>query len=361
MRWMTWGMVVALGLAFGRGASAQPAPEPPKLIRFAVALHVELGPGAERCPDASYLRRAVVDEMGYDPFAPGATWRPAGTFDVKVARTPGGLEATTSYVDDASVTQWTRRYRDRTTTRAACESVYRGVALQIETQLTKFADDAPEPKPEAAAPACPAPSPCPACPPASPYSVWPPEWPMAPLRAPTPDPPKPLDRWPFAVRLGVATGPELIVSGLGSLGVSADVGVRYRAVSFGVEAHGDPPIGSLTYPAVGSVTFARMSAALLVCAHYGWFAGCAFGDVGRFIFPGHVHTLPPSGYYAAAGVRAGVEVPVAPPRVFVRTMLDLRAPIDPATYTYTATRTTIFAPAGIGVGLGLGALVELGR
>jgi hypothetical protein len=121
--------------------------------------------------------------------------------------------------------------------------------------------------------------------------------------------------------------------------------------------HVDPPIGSLTYPGVGAVTFARVSAALLACVHFGWFVGCGVADVGRVIFPDHVHVLPPSVFYGAAGVRAGMEFPVAPPRLYVRTMLDLRAPIDPT--TYTAASVNIFAPAGLGVGLGLGLLVEL--
>jgi hypothetical protein len=144
---------------------------------------------------------------------------------------------------------------------------------------------------------------------------------------------------------------------LGSFSVSADVGVRYRAVSFGVEAHGDPPVGSIHYPGVGSVTFARVSAALLVCAHFGWFAGCAVGDVGRFLFPDHIPALPASVHYGAAGVRAGMEFPVAPPRIFVRTMMDLRAPIDPA--NLSTPHVHLFEPAGLGVGLVLGVLAEL--
>ncbi len=125
-------MVVALVLAFARRASAQPALAQPKLIRFAAELQVELGPGTERCPDPLYIRQHVADEMGYDPFAPGAKWRPVGTFAVKVKRGPGGLEATTTFVDAASVTQWTRTYHDHGTSRAACASVFQGVALQIE-------------------------------------------------------------------------------------------------------------------------------------------------------------------------------------------------------------------------------------
>jgi hypothetical protein len=352
-------MVAALVLGVPRGASAQQAPaEAPRIIVFTAELRVDLGAGTERCPDPVHLRQYVADDLGYDPFAHGAKGTPAGRFAVRIERSPSGLRATNEHTDAEGRKRWAKTYQDVTTTRAACESVLRGVALQIEAELTRF-EDPPAPPPPAPAPACPT---CPTCPapspcPASRFAVWPTEWPMAPLRAPAPDPPKRLERWPVAVRLGVAAGPELIVAGWGSVGVSAEMGARYRAVSLGVEAHGDPPIGSLTYPNVGAVVFARMSGALLLCAHYGWFAGCAVGDVGRFLFPDHVQALPASVRYAAAGVRAGLEFPVAPPRLFIRTTLDMRASIDPV--VYSTPHGSIFQPASLGVGLGLGLVVEL--
>jgi hypothetical protein len=171
-----------------------------------------------------------------------------------------------------------------------------------------------------------------------------------------PDPPKLPERWPFAVRLGVAVWPELIATGWGSFGFSAETGVRYRAVSASVEAHGDPPLGSVPYPNVGAVSFARVSGALLLCAHFGWFVGCGVGDAGRFIFPNHGHLLPASLFYGAAGVRAGFEFPVAPPRVFVRVAADLRAPIHPANRVVAG--VNIFEAAGPSFGLGLGLLAE---
>jgi hypothetical protein len=57
------------------------------------------------------------------------------------------------------------------------------------------------------------------------------------------------------------------------------------------------------------------------------------------------------------GCARGFEFPVAPPRIFVRTTIDLRAPIDPANFRYA--RIDIFAPTGFGVGLGLGVVAEL--
>jgi hypothetical protein len=149
----------------------------------------------------------------------------------------------------------------------------------------------------------------------------------------------------------------MVASGWGSVGLSAEVGVRYRAFSAGVELHGDPPLGSVPVPNLGTVSFARVSGALLACAHFGWFAGCGVGDVGRFLFTERAGVLPASGLYSAVGVRAVLEFPVVPPRFFLRTAVDLRAPIHPV--SYSSMNNIFFEAAGLGVGLGLGLLVEL--
>src|SRR5262249_40795573 len=140
-------------------------------------------------------------------------------------------------------------------------------------------------------------------------------------------------------------------------GLSTEVGARYRAFSASAEVHGDPPLGAVTYPGGAAVNFARVSGALLVCAHVGWFAGCGVGDVGQFLFPHRAPVLPPSAFYGAVGVRAGLEFPVAPPRFFVRAAVDLRAPIHPVNYMFG--NTAVFQAAGPGIGLGLGFLAEL--
>jgi hypothetical protein len=126
-----------------------------------------------------------------------------------------------------------------------------------------------------------------------------------------------------------------------------------------VEAHGNPPVGSVTFLDVGPVSFARFSGALLLCAHFGYFAGCGVADVGGFVFPNHVSALPASAIYAAAGARANLEFPVVPSRLFIRAGLDLRAPIHPA--SYPTAHGNVFESAGPGVGFGLGLLAEFPR
>jgi hypothetical protein len=121
--------------------------------------------------------------------------------------------------------------------------------------------------------------------------------------------------------------------------------------------HGDPSLGSRSITGVGQVSFARVSGALLLCAHFSWFTTCGVVDEGRFLFPNHVYPLPSSVFYGTAGWRAGLEFPIAPPRIFFRTAVDLRAPIHPASYVRDA--VSIFEAAGPSVGLGFGLLAEL--
>jgi hypothetical protein len=239
----------------------------------------------------------------------------------------------------------------------SCDVLVQYLAINLAAELLPLSMELAEQAAAKTRPPPPQQEAVPACAPSldSRFSTWPEQLPA--LEKPSQAPPEPAERRAVAVRLGAAVWPELIVSGWGSLGVSAEVGARYRFVSLGVEAHGDPPIGSQSYPQVGTVSFARVSGALVLCGHLSWFVGCAVGDVGRFVFPNHIHELPASTFYGAVGVRAGLELPVVPPRLFLRVGVDLRAPIPPV--RKAAGGVDVFASAGPGVGLGLGALFEL--
>jgi hypothetical protein len=247
-----------------------------------------------------------------------------------------------------------------------CYEVIVALALGVAIAVTPLPDPQPAPVCKPAHPA-PEPAPAPAPPPCpdtrlsgrfpdSRFSVWPTEWPLPPLEKPKPDPPKLPDHAPFAIRVGAAVWPELIANGWGSVGFTVDAGVRYRWASLGIEAHGDPPLGSQTFPGGVTVSFARVSGALLLCGSWGWFTGCGVADVGSFIFPDHT-AMPASTLYSAAGVRAGLEFPVVPARLFLRVGIDMRAPIRPPSYTFKS--TSIFQAAGPSVGLGLGLAWEL--
>jgi hypothetical protein len=205
------------------------------VIVFTAEMSTELGPGTERCPDARpFLARLVAEDLGYDPFAPGAKGTPGGRFSVKVARTPSGLRATTEHTDAEGKQHWTKTYEDVTTTRGACQSVLRGVALQIDTELTKFEEAAPRPAPTPTAPeAAPAPSPPPPAPPLAP----PPPPPMPPpevAKPPPPPPPAPRKR-NVSTYAGIDAVFSPIIAPAVSLGGSPYVGLRLREPSIAFE------------------------------------------------------------------------------------------------------------------------------
>jgi hypothetical protein len=407
MRTLVWSLIAALLLATPSALAQAPlpaAPAPPRhsykwtdASLWSVHLVLKLGPGWGVCArygvDAKRrLRDEVAAHLGYDPFIPFETFthldpnpqigtdaarakallddndgqppQQHGEITVKLSGTGRSMTGIATWVgvdeEGRPFLPYTRTIAG--TDRYACTELLSNIAVWIHVQFP-YPDFAPlpvcaaptatgTPLPPASAPR----PPLPACP-ESPYSVWPTEWPMPPLPKPVPDPPKPLEAWPIAVRLGVAVWPELVAAGWGSFGFSAEAGARYRAVSLSVEAHGDPSLGSVPFPSVGAVSFARVSGALLLCAHYGWFAGCGVGDVGRFIFPNHALALPASTLYGAVGARAKLEFPVASPWLFLSTALDVRAPVEPAHYTFMG--NSVFASAGPGLGLGIGLVMEL--
>jgi hypothetical protein len=313
-------------------------------------------PGTEVCPGEPTFRSELTRRLGSDPFTPNPEGIAVGDIRVILTKVPGAFVARYEWTGSPEAMPIEGRWEEPGRTRRDCYDALVGIAVDLAGSFVVFELEygrkyAPK-KPELTCSASPEPAPCPT----SRFDLWPPELPMPPLEKPKPDPPTKPDRAPLAVRFGVAVGPELVALGWGSLGLTAGVGVRYRAVSFGVEAHGDPSLGTLTYPE-GNVRFARASGALLACAHLAWFVGCGVGDVGRLLFPDHAPALPAAAFYGAAGVRTGLEAPVVPSRLFLRTTVDLLAPIHPK--SYVTAHDTLFQVAGPGVGLGLGLVLEL--
>lgn len=323
----------------------------PRVHVFADLMY-ERAPNALICPDERTFRQRVQVKMGIDSFNKNPRGVHAGRVRVQVSRTPSGFTASYTWIDTEGATK-TGRFTTIGASDLHCFYALDEVASRLAGHLSilelnlgaKLARRS-EPKKLCAPAECPPPI-------ESNYSVWPKEPPML---APKEQSKLP-ERWPLAVRLGVAVWPEIIVTSRGSLGLSAELGVRYRFLSAGAELHGNPPIGSFLQTGVGEVSFARLSGALVLCGHYSWFVGCGVGDVGRMFFLDS-QKLPASALYVSAGVRMGAEFPVAPPRFFLRASLDLRTPIRVVSYTYRD--ITVFQTAGLGVGAVLGFVAELG-
>jgi len=352
MRWTARSTVVAALLAVAREATAQAPP-----LALAAELDYQVAAGLT-CPTVEELRADLAKEMKYDAFAgDGVQGVPVGRFHVIVSRRSAGVLLIRLSFDDPSGKEiFDTDFEGTPPTARTCNHLVRkhvvtDLATELTLQMARRLREAPH---NTATCSMPTGTSQPQCS-DSRFSVWPTE-PLPPLEKPKPDPPLPPESAPIALRLGVTVWPELIANGWGSFGVSVEAGVRYHAVSLGVEAHGDPPLGSDVYP-IGAVSFGRVSGALLLCGHWRWFTGCGVGDAGRFFFPDHIQALPASVLYGAIGVRTSLEFPVAPPRVFLRVGLDVRAPIHPASYKPEG--VNIFEVAGPSVGLGFGLVTEL--
>jgi hypothetical protein len=196
-----------------------------------------------------------------------------------------------------------------------------------------------------------------------------PTYPLAPeaapvLLAPPLEIPKFIETPPeqarLAIRFGAAVWPEFIVENQGWFGVGVDAGVRYRAFSVGLEAHGDPPLGARPVPGIGSMSSARVIGTLVLCGHYPPFVSCIKGDAGAILFPDHAPSIPAAAPYGAIGGRVGVEYPVAPPSFLVRTTLDLSIPIVRTTVPNELGGAPAFTIASPNFGLGLGVVWDLG-
>ena len=180
-----------------------------------------------------------------------------------------------------------------------------------------------------------------------------------PLEVPGPTKPPP-ERLPFAFRIGAAVGPDFYATDGGALGFSADFGVRNRAFSAAIEAHGDPPLASRLVTGFGSVSEARAMGALLLCGHYGYFIGCGQTAGGAILFPTRYSSLPASTRYGAAGIRLGLEFEVAP-RFFLRVGLDVFLPFWRTNFPGPPGGSSAFEIANPNWGLGLGGLWEIGK
>jgi hypothetical protein len=338
------GAALAAGLAGVLGAGSafggEPLP-PPDPIR----LDYTSAPG---CDDAATFRNEMASRFdGHDVFTADA---PDLLVIVLHKRGPAFFTAEISYYDAAG-----KQTGHQAPTAHSCTALFGMVATIVTVDLTPIlrptkpkSPPPPEEKPAASPPACPPASP------ASDDALWP----LPPsLEVPRPTKPPP-EKAPLSFRVGSGVWVDWISSDRGSLGLTLDASVRYLWGSVGVELRGDPAIGTTVIPSGGSVSFARVTGALLLCGHYEVFVGCVKGQVGGILFPG---ALPPqpAQLYAAAGVRLGLEFPVAPSRFILRVDGELLPTIDPASIQNA--KQTVFQVVGLNAGLGLGALFALDK
>jgi hypothetical protein len=104
------------------------------------------------------------------------------------------------------------------------------------------------------------------------------------------------------------------------------------------------------------VGFSRVTGAVLLCWSREWFTACGVEEAGRWSFAPRLPWMPASALDSAVGGRAALDVPIAPPRLFLHVGVDLLAPINPKSYAKQA--VTAFQAAGPAAGLAFGLLFE---
>jgi hypothetical protein len=369
MRAGIWASLAGLLLATTQARAQAPAPAAPPLLApvpsradpgdhpaigappFEQRLHLDLDyAGAPGCAEAGLFEDAVRFHFyTWEPFVPIAPLR----LTVRVTRHGPGYDAWGELRTAAGELRWARKlvgpYR--------CYDAVKTLALVLRIEVGP-----PATRPKPAAPVCPE-QPAVVCP-EQPAAVWPSEPALEPLPPPLQPPAlttPPPERPRLAFRAGAALWPEIFATDGGAFGISIDLGVRYRAFSASIEAHGDPPLGShLVAGLDGTVSEARAMGALLLCGHYGVFTGCGLGAGGAILFPSHVSDLPASTRYGAVGIRLGLEFPVAPP-FLLRVGADLLLPFWRTAFVRRETGTNVFEIASLNAGLGLGGVWEVGK
>jgi hypothetical protein len=266
-------------------------------------LRYDVAPEVEGCPSEASVRNAVGARLGYDPFDASA----AETIAAAIAPGKDALEARVEVRDADGKATGSRVIRSPGRDCAELsEAMTLAISIAIDPlSITRPAPEPPPPAPPppAACPPCKAPPPCP---------------------APEPEPEAPVVFRASAgalVAFGVAPGP---VTG----GFGAGAGIRWRALSVGLEGRADIPVTAETD--LGVVESHVLLATLVPCGHYDLFSACALLSAGalRGAMPdlGQRDTT----FYAAAGVRAALEIPLYD-ALFGRVHADLQAPLTRTT------------------------------
>jgi hypothetical protein len=271
-----------------------------------VRLRYDRAAEASACPTEPDLRAAVAARLGYDPFVTDAT---VDTLDVHVRKKGRGLEGsiertTTSVTAPGRPTLIFSPARD-------CAELAASLAVALAIAVDPLGLGREEP---------PAPEPPPPPPPAAPLPP--------PALAPKKAPPVPAPKTP--TRLVVAVGPALSIGALPgpSFGVRAAAGVAHGWFEAAVEGRFDPPVEAKG--ASGSVDASLVLGTLLPCFHYRFVVACAQVSFGALRGSGNDldRTREANTFYAAAGARTGVEIPLGS-HFAVRILAEGQVPLRP--------------------------------
>jgi hypothetical protein len=283
-------------------ATAQPAFAAPE-ARRSVRLDYENTSASTSCPGPEALRASIESRLGYDPFVEAD----ADALVVRIADAPDGLAATVRIAGGAD------RDERRIVSKAKdCYELHSGVALSASVVLDPMSVLRPPPEPTGSAGAIATPSNEPAPSVATAPAVEP--LPARDARPNATEPSKAPDasvrtrlRATAAAHVAVASAP------VPAFGVTAGLAARRGWASLKLEGRADLPAGTTDTTGRG-VESSLLLATLAPCAHRARYYGCALVSAGTLLGRGLGVDSPlrDRTFYAAAGLRLGVEVPLTP-------------------------------------------------
>ena len=331
--------VVAGLLMLVTEASAWGAPREHAVVHLSYTREV----GAEQCPDEASLREAVLARLGYDPFDDEAP----RVLRARVRRSPhavgGSLVAHIELRDATGAVQGERNLQGAG---SDCTELATAMAIAISLgidPLSATEPRAPTPPPPAAAPVA-------SNPPVE-HAESSEHDPPARAEPPPPAPPSP----PLHARFGIGGMLSWGISpAVPSVGGAVDAGLRRGAWSIDLEGAGSwAPTATDAALGVG-VKSSLALASVAPCLHISWGVGCVLGGVGSWSATGVVRS-PESGnaLFADAGVRLGVEVPIAR-RFFAQFHADGLATLTHVAYHLDGQTAWNSPPLSASLGLGAG-------
>jgi hypothetical protein len=238
--------------------------------------------GAEGCPEASELAATVAARLGYEPFGLAAP----RVVDVRLQRKGGVFQGRLEMRDADGHPNGIRELASADC-RELVSSLSVAIAIGIDPlSLTRQAPTPPAPTPE------------------------PPK-----QERPPPQPePKPPSAEPILFRFAAGTLIAFGTEPATAFGLTAQAGIRRRALSAALEGRADFP-ASADAPAGGRVTASLVAGSVVPCAHVSVAFACGAFTLGALRGEGQGVSTPlrSTDGYAAAGARAGVELRIAGP------------------------------------------------
>lgn len=305
------GFAVALSISFW-GASGLSFPTS--------RLTYARGTGAESCPDEPIVRQAVAARLGYDPFFASAE----KTIVARIVRNREELRATVELVDDHGMVRGVREFKAPA---AQCNELVATMALAISIAIDPtnpgILGDAPKARPEPvrSKPASLERPPPPASAPPAPHASERPE-------VDAPERPRDTAEASSELRAGAAVVGAVGTAPAATLGVGLTAGIRKGIWSFNLEGRSELP-GTISVDG-GWVRTSLWAGGIAPCLHFDPLAICATAWLGSLRAQGWGFPTSRTDHalYAAAGLRAGLELPLTA-RFSFRPELDLLGTLFP--------------------------------